>query len=110
MQSELSKTGYDPQDAKNNKVVAALGYILFLIPLLLAKDSRFAMYHANQGLLLLIVSVIANFVLGLIPVIGWILLPIANLALLIMAILGIVRAVNGETKPLPFIGTYTLLK
>jgi len=110
MQTQLSNSGFDPQDAQQHKVVAALGYIIFLIPLLLAKDSRFAKFHANQGLLLLIVSLVANIVLGMIPIIGWIVLPIANLLIFILAIMGILGAVNGQTKPLPFFGKIQLIK
>jgi uncharacterized membrane protein len=100
----------DPSDVSENKWIGVLAYIIFFLPLLAAKQSRFAMYHANQGLVLLILSVAANIVLGLIPVIGWILLPIANLATLVLAIIGIIQAANGQLKPLPFIGTISIIK
>jgi uncharacterized membrane protein len=100
----------DPADVNTNKWIAVLAYILFFLPLLTAKDSRFAMYHANQGLVLLILSIACNIVLGVIPIIGWILLPLANLATLVFAILGIVAAANGQLKPLPLIGGITIIK
>ena len=42
----------DPNDVQSNKVMAILAYfgILFLIPLLAAKESAYARYHTNQGL------------------------------------------------------------
>jgi uncharacterized membrane protein len=101
---------YDSTDIQSNKGMAIIAYILFFIPLIAAKDSKFAMYHANQGLTLFLAAVILNVVLGIIPIIGWILLPLANLALFIFAILGIVAAAQGQVKPLPVIGGYTLLK
>ncbi|NOU85808.1 hypothetical protein GC102_08475 [Paenibacillus sp. LMG 31460] len=101
---------YDSSDIQSNKGMAIIAYILFFIPLIAAKDSKFAWYHANQGLTLLLAAVIVNVVLGIIPVIGWILLPLANLAVFVLAILGIVAAAQGQVKPLPFIGGYTLLK
>jgi uncharacterized membrane protein len=95
---------------QSNKGMAIIAYILFFIPLIAAKDSKFAWYHANQGLTLLLAAVILNVVLGIIPIIGWILLPLANLGVLVLAILGIVAAAQGQVKPLPIIGGYTLLK
>ncbi|WP_425464844.1 DUF4870 domain-containing protein [Paenibacillus piri] len=100
----------DPADVNANKWIGVLAYIIFFIPLLAAKDSRFAMYHANQGLVLLILSIACNIVLGMIPVIGWILLPLANLATLVLAIIGIIQAANGQIKPLPIIGSITIIK
>ncbi|MFC5452991.1 DUF4870 domain-containing protein [Paenibacillus aestuarii] len=101
---------YDSSDIQNNKGMAILAYILFFIPLIAAKDSKYAMYHANQGLTLFLACVVANVVLSIIPIIGWILLPLANLGCCVLAILGIVAAAQGQVKPLPLIGKYTILK
>jgi uncharacterized membrane protein len=101
---------YDSTDIQTNKGMAIVAYIVFFIPLLAAKESKFAMYHANQGLTLFLAAVIVNVVLGIIPIIGLILLPLANLAVCILAILGIVNAAQGKVKPLPLIGSYTLMK
>lgn len=101
---------FDPADVDRNKGMAIVAYILFFIPLLAAKDSKYAMYHANQGLTLFLTAVAVNIVLGIIPILGWILLPFANLAVLVLAILGIIAAAQGQVKRLPVIGQYTLLK
>jgi uncharacterized membrane protein len=98
------------QDVKNNKVYAVLAYIIFFIPLLAAKDSKFAMYHANQGFLLFLLYVSLQIVLRVIPFISWFLLPFAGLFCLVLVILGIINAANGQTKPLPLIGHISLLK
>ncbi|OWR31108.1 hypothetical protein CDO73_08185 [Saccharibacillus sp. O23] len=100
----------DPQDAEQNKTIAAVAYILFFLPLLAARDSRFAMYHANQGLLLLLAIIAGNIVLGFIPIIGWILLPIFGLASFVYLIFGIMNAVNGKMQPLPFMPNIEILK
>ncbi|OXM84931.1 DUF4870 domain-containing protein [Paenibacillus rigui] len=100
----------DPSDVSENKWIAVIAYIVFFLPLLVAKQSRFAMYHANQGLVLLLFSLASNIVLGLIPVVGWILLPIANLATLVLAIIGIIQAANGQLKPLPVLGKISIIK
>jgi uncharacterized membrane protein len=101
---------FDPTDVDKNKGFAIVAYILFFIPILAAKESRFAMYHANQGLTLFLTALAVNIVLGIIPILGWILLPFANLAILVLVILGIIAAAQGQGKPLPIIGSYTLMK
>ena len=68
---------YDAQDIEKNKVMAVLAYILFFIPLLAAKDSKFARFHTNQGLVLFLGGIIAS-VVAVIPVssdIFWTLSP-----------------------------------
>lgn len=99
------------QDVQDNKGMAIIAYILFFIPLFAAKESKFAMYHANQGLILFLTAVIINIVGTIIPILGWlVILPIGNVFVLILAILGIVNAAKGETKPLPMIGKFKILK
>lgn len=101
----------ESKDIENNKVYAILAYIIFFIPLLAAKDSNFAKYHANQGLILFITAVLVNIVGTIIPILGWLLiLPLGNLAVVILAILGIITAAKGEKKPLPIIGQFEILK
>ena len=109
--SENNYLEVDPTDIEKNRGMAILAYIIFFIPLLAAKESKFAMYHANQGLILFLAAVIINVVGSIIPFIGWmIVIPLGNLAVLIGAILGIIKAAGGKVEPLPLIGKYNLLK
>ncbi len=102
---------FDPADIEANKVMAFLGYILFLIPMLAAKESRFAQFHANQGLILLLAGIIVGTAGSIIPVLGWFLiLPIGCVAVAILGIIGILNALGGKAKDLPLIGKYRLLK
>ena len=100
---------YDAQDIEKNKVMAVLAYILFFIPLLAAKDSKFARFHTNQGLVLFLGGIIAS-VVAVIPVIGWIIAPIAGLVITVLAVIGIINALNGRAKELPVIGKFKILK
>lgn len=91
--------------ADQNKAIAALAYLIFFLPLLVAKNSKLAMYHANQGLVLLLLSIAVNIIGGIIPVIGWFLIvPLGNLLVFILFILGIINALKGKEKPLPIVG------
>lgn len=99
----------DPADVSANKVMAILAYfgILVLIPLFAAKESKFARFHANQGLILLICEAVIFFI-GRIPgvsALAWIL----NIAVGVFAIIGIINAAKGEAKPLPFIGNFKII-
>lgn len=118
--SSAENTTVESQPAKENlngtvKAMSALAYlwILFFLPLVVCPDSKFGRYHANQGLVLLLTTIVANVIgviLSLIPVVGWILQLVLNVAMVVLMILGIVNACNGETKPLPIIGKFTLIK
>ena len=103
----------DPADVEKNKVFALLAYIglLFLVPLLAAKDSPFAKYHANQGIILFIASlamcIVVGFVCAIISFIPFVqcltcvCAPLPMIAILAYTIIGILNAVNGKMKPLP---------
>lgn len=105
----------DSSDIEQNKGLAVISYIgpLFIIPLLTAKDSEFAMFHANQGLLLFIAEVVfwvVVIVLALVPFLGPLIMLAGWLFLLVLFILGIVNAAGGVTRELPVIGRWRILK
>lgn len=109
----------DAADVEKNKVFGILAYlgILWLVPLLAAKDSPFARYHCNQGLVLFLGAMCVWFVCAIITVIPFLNLimllvwPVFGITCLIFVILGIINAANGVCKPLPLIGNrFTLIK
>lgn len=101
----------EAKDAEENKVYAVLSYIglLFLVPLIAAKDSPYARFHANQGIVLFIACVIFAAMCG-IPFIGWIIGAVGEIGSVVLMIIGIISAWRGEKKELPFIGKFTILK
>lgn len=101
-------SSFSSADVANNKVMAILSYfwILFLIPLFAAKESPFARFHANQGLLLFIWSIIVM----ILRKIWWPLGAIGGIISFILFIIGIVNAANGRAKELPIIGKFRLIK
>jgi uncharacterized membrane protein len=104
------ETSYTPEDIESSKVMAGLAYILFFLPLVVCPDSPYGRYHANQGLLLLLLGVGGSIILGIIPIIGWLLLPIFALVVFVFAIMGLINGFTGKAKPLPLIGKYQLIK
>ncbi len=109
---------FDPQDIQKNKAMSILAYIsiLVLIPIFAAKDSPYTKFHANQGLLLLIAEAAVGLVLGLlglIPYVGvifQIVLWVCEVVFCALSLIGIVNAVFGKAKELPFLGGFYLLK
>ncbi len=96
---------------EGNKIMAAISYIwiLFLVPLLAAKDDAFARYHANQGLVLFLAGIVIG-IIGIIPVVGTVIALVGGIACFVFTILGIINALKGEMKPLPFIGGIEIIK
>jgi uncharacterized membrane protein len=112
------------KDIAENKAMAIIGYIipiLFFVPLLSeAKNSKYAKFHANQQLNLLIFSAVAWFALVivsfifmitiiLIPLV-FLLLWIYKIAIIVFVVLGVISANKGEMKKLPLIGGFALIK
>jgi uncharacterized membrane protein len=100
----------EASDVSQNKTIAVLSYFLFFLPLLSSKKSKFAMFHANQSLIILIISVASGILGGLVPVIGGFIGTVVSIGAFILWVMGIISAANGEMKPLPLIGEYKILK
>lgn len=109
---------FDQGDVQQNRVMAIFAYLswLVLIPIFAAKNSPFARFHANQGLLLAIIEAASWIVLGIlswIPYIGWLFLILMwgiSVVCTVFAVLGIVAAARGQAKEIPFIGGIRILK
>lgn len=113
---------FDSADIRENKAAAAFSYlgILVLVPLLGAKESKFARFHANQGLALLAASVAYTVVMGIVNAallsVSWRFYPafgamrLAGLVFPALSLMGIMNAVGGQAKELPVVGKIRLLK
>jgi len=117
-----STAQFDAADIQQSKVMCILAYFgpLVLIPIFAAKGSRFARYHSNQGLLLLIAEIIWSIVYSILSsiilAISWRLysivsiIGIVSIVFLVLAVIGILNVVNGRARALPVIGGITILK
>ena len=115
---------YSRSDIEGNKLMAVLSYlgILVLVPILAAKDSPFAKFHATQGLNLLIVSVAWSIVSGIIgailgaigvtflSVLWSIITWLVGIVIFLTMVIGILNAAQGKAKELPVIGGFRILK
>ncbi len=118
MKSDDYTSSYDVQDINANKTMGILAYfgLLVLVPILTARQSRFAMFHAEQGITLCIgchIIGILAVVLGLIPAVGWVfslIFGLVGILFLVLMILGIINAANGQAKELPILGKLKIVK
>lgn len=92
------------KDVVDNKGIAALSYAwaLCLIPLLTKRKSKFAQFHAKQGLILFAIEVIASFFIWFQPFHS-----LLMLALVIVSILGIIKTLNGEWWKVPYVYSWS---
>jgi len=103
--TEKSTTGLDANLA--GLLCYAVGWVTGIVFLVLEKDSRFVKFHAMQSLLTFLGLTVLWYVFVSIPVFGWmflILSPVVFIAGVILWILLMVKAYNGEKFKLPFVG------
>jgi uncharacterized membrane protein len=83
-----------------------LGWVSGLVFLLLEKESKFVKFHATQSLATFLgLSVITIFLMT-IPVTGWIFIPLIGLLELILWIILMLKAYQGEKYKLPIVGEF----
>jgi uncharacterized membrane protein len=68
--------------------------------------SSFVRFHSWQSIFLGVAAIAVNLILGIIPIIGWILMFPVGLGLLILWLVAIVKASKGERFKIPFIGNF----
>ncbi|MCX8094677.1 MAG: hypothetical protein N3D74_00590 [Caldisericia bacterium] len=93
----------DKEDER--RIISAISYIplLFIIPLVLVKDDQFVHSHAKQGFVLFIFEVVI-WVLGKIPLIGWIFKYIIGVIIFLVALYAFIEALLGKFYKIPIIG------
>ena len=115
----MSRPYYTQHDFHENRIIGAMGFVLFFVPLLVNSKSSFNRICANQGLLGAIVyfaAVIAFALLGLI--LGWIPLigalinligSVVKLAIFAIMVYHAYLAYQGKFQILPYIGAIDLI-
>ena len=91
------------------KISSAIGYLFFFVPTIMLEDNQLGQFHANQGLLNLILSVVGGVVLAMIPVVGLWLALAMQLFCIFNGIRGIVLSLQGKAKGIPVFGQITII-
>ena len=92
-------------EGKSIAIIAYITFIGLIIAFVMNNDKKndFAKYHITQSLGLTLTG-LALGVIGMIPILGWIIDLVGFFVLLYMWIMGVVNAVNGQEKPVPILG------
>lgn len=116
---------YDPADINETKVVNILSYlsILFFLPLVVYPNSRVGKFHANQALLMLILSACLSVVTSITATLafavglGWpfivlssIFGSVTGLVFFAAFIFELVNIINNKVVELPLIGKIKIIK
>ena len=98
-QQPAAKSGGD------DNLMAALSYvwIISIIMLVTKKDSDFIQFHAKQGFVLFVVSVIW-WIITVALFFLWFISWIIYLVIFIAAVIGFIKAYSGERYSLPVVG------
>ncbi|MFN3997940.1 DUF4870 domain-containing protein [Algoriphagus sp.] len=92
-------------DGKQIGMIAYLTVIGLIIAFVMnnEKKSEFAQYHIRQ-MLGLFVSGVAIGLIGIIPILGWLIVIVGVFILFYMWVMGLIAAINGQMKPMPILG------
>lgn len=101
---DLGKTSTGIQANVAALLCYVLGWISGLIFFLIEKENKFVRFHAFQSIVVFGAFTVLTIVLGVIPVLGWALIPIAYLLQLGLWIILMIKAYQGEKIKLPVAG------
>jgi uncharacterized membrane protein len=106
---------FTEEELEQGRTMAALAYVFFLIPLLAAREQRYAMFHTEQAIVIWIGWIILRIGYGILHTvfyysfnIGFCGFGIFNwliwVVLIVFWVMGLVAALQKKTEPLPLIG------
>ena len=103
-----SKAASAPASASNDNLMGALAYIPIVAIIFLLIEpynkNKFVRFHAFQCLFVAVAWIATWFILAVIPIIGWVLLPIVGLGYFILLIVLFIKAYQGQMFRLPVVG------
>lgn len=106
---------FDAEDVAKTAAISALSYVpgigifFAIIALIVYPKSAYVKYHMNNALALIVFITIATFA-NIIPFLGQLVYGVAMIIYFVIAIMGIVRAKNGDPSPLPIVSGYKIIK
>lgn len=95
----------------SDNAAGALAYVTIIpaIIFLLVEPynkKQFVRFHSWQCIFLFIACIVVEIILGMIPIVGWIILPFFGLGVLVLVIFLIIKASQGKKLVLPVIGPF----
>lgn len=81
-----------------------LGWVSGLVFFLIEKENKFVRFHALQSIIVFGALFVAGFILGYIPFIGWLISGLISVLALVLWIILMIKAYQGEKFKLPWAG------
>ncbi|MCX8094126.1 MAG: DUF4870 domain-containing protein [Candidatus Goldbacteria bacterium] len=81
-----------------------LGWVTGVLFFIIEKESKFVRFHALQSILTFLGAMIVFTILGVIPILGWLVSIVLAPVVVILWIVLMVRAYKGEMWKLPIVG------
>ncbi|MRI00939.1 hypothetical protein GH721_10410 [Kriegella sp. EG-1] len=93
------------QESKNIAIISYITIVGLVIAFVMNNEKKldFATYHVRQSLGLCITGLVLG-VIGIIPIIGWLINIVGIFVLLYMWVMALMNAVNEKEKPAPILG------
>lgn len=92
-------------EGKNIAIIAYVTIIGLIIAFVMNTDKKndFAKHHIKQSLGLALTGLVLG-IIGMIPILGWLIYILGIFVLLYMWIVGLLNAINGNEKAVPILG------
>jgi len=81
-----------------------LGWITGLVFILIEKENKFVRFHAMQSIIVFGAITVASIIFNLIPFIGWFLGVLLSILALVLWIILMIKAYQGDKYKLPWAG------
>lgn len=95
-------------DKKMTDIVAYITWVGLIIAFVMGDRER-SKFHINQSLVIWLVGTVAGLV-NVVPLVGWMVSLVGGIFCAVCWFIGIVNAIQGIEKPVPFLGQFQLLK
>lgn len=100
----MAKTSMELEENVAGLLCYVLGWISGLVFFLIEKKNKFVRFHALQSIIVFGVLTLASIVLGWIPFIGWLISTIISVLAIVLWIVLMIKAYQGEKFKLPWAG------
>ena len=97
-----SSTGMQPNVA--GLLCYLVGFVTGIVFIIIEKENKFVRFHAMQSIFVFGGLFVLQIILSFIPFIGWLFGILNSILGLILWILLMIKAYNGEMYKLPFVG------
>lgn len=93
------------EEGKSTAIISYITIVGLIIAFIMNNDKKnsFASFHIRQVLGLGLTG-LALGVLNVVPILGWIVSILGSLLLIVLWVIGLVGAINGEEKLVPILG------